>query len=465
MKKLTSYFVLTTLIIITIFGSLFITPPEKAAAYDRNLLCTDSGLVNSNALNATGIQAFLNSKGSFLKSFSQNGQTAAQIIDNAAKENGINPVAILAMLQKEQSLIYAKDYSQYKADWAMGYGVCDSCSLNDPKVIAYKGFASQVNYGTWQLKRNYSYWATNGSAWNVGKTMNIDGTNVTFGNKCTSSQYRYTPHLGTNFSNYFDTWGGNGYYGALYWAQGPRKGIGAPDVALLPGQTFTAWANFKNTGTVAWTSTGVTATHLGVSEPKDHGSPFFGGANLRGRLVQSTVAPGGVGTFQMTMTAPSAEGTYTEHFQPVVENVGWLNAEVSWTFQVSKSLAASQTNAAYLSQGPRSGPGAPGVPIYSGRSTTLQVQFVNTGKQTWFKSGNNMVSLGTNLPQDRKTPFYYNQNRRGHLVESSVPPGKVGTFVITTVAPAPGTYVEHFRPVMDGVTWFGPDVSWTLKVR
>lgn len=465
MKKLISYLVLVSLIIIMMIGSLFITPLEKAAAYDRNLLCTDSGLVNSGALNTAGIQAFLVSKGSFLKSYSQGGKTAAQIINNAAKEYGINPIAILAMIQKEEGLItgdHAGTLNQTRLDWAMGYGYTDSVIYTQ-----YKGFANQINYGTWQLRKNYDYWATNSSVWNVGKTMNIDGTNVTFGNRCTSSQYRYTPHLGTNFSKYFDLWGGNGYYGAQYVTQGPRSGIGVPGVSLLPGQTFTAWVNFKNTGTSAWRASGVTATHLGVSEPKDHGSPFFGGANLRGRLVQSTVAPGGIGTFKMTMTAPSAEGTYVEHFQPVVENVGWLNANVSWNFKVSKGLAATQTKARYLSQGPTSGPGAPSATLSPGTSFTLWVKFVNTGTQTWFRNGNNPVHIGTYSPRDRKTLFNNNQNIRGYLVENSVLPGQVGTFRIALKAPSRRylPYVEHFRPVMEGVAWFGPDVSWTLKVR
>lgn len=463
MKKIISYLVLSSLIIIIVFGTLFITPPEKAAAYDRNLLCTDAGLVNSSALNTTGIQAFLVSKGSFLKSYSQGGRTAAQIINDAAKENGINPVAILAMIQKEQSLVSMSSYNQGSLDWAMGYGATDSATYQQ-----FKGFTTQIDNGTWQLRKNYDYWATNGSVWNVGKSMLLkpDNVMVTFGNKCTSAQYRYTPHLGVNFMNNFNAWGGNGYYGAQYVTQGPRTGPGAWNVALLPGQKFIAWVNFKNTGTTAWTSGGATPTHLGVSRPMDHGSPFLGGKNLRGSLVQSTVPPGGVGTFKIAMTVPNAEGTYIEHFQPVVENVGWLDANVSWTFNVSRGLAATQANARYLSQGPRSGPGAWGVPIDHGDVTTLWVKYVNTGKQTWFRNGNNPVHIGTNMPQDRKTAFYYNKNVRGYLVESSVPPGGVGTFNITTVAPSSdGNYLEHFRPVMEGVTWFGPDVSWTLKVH
>ena len=465
MKKLISYLVLASLIFIVMGGSLFLRKPEVANAdYNPSNLCTDSGFTNAYALNDTGIQDFLAVRGSFLAGYSENGRTAAQIIGNAARSNGLNPLAILATLQKEQSLTYMHAYNQGSLDWAMGYGATDSVTYTQ-----YAGFNTQVDYGAWQLMKNYNGWAVNGSDWNVGKTMNFDGTNVTFANRCTSSLYRYTPHLHGNyvFQYYFDAWGGNGHYEAKYVTQGPRTGVGLPGVALLPGQQFTIWVNFKNTGNIAWSADGSTPIHLGTAQPKDHGSPFLGGANLRGHLVQDSVAPGEIGTFYLDLTVPAKEGTYVEHFQPVVENVGWLNAEVSWTFVVSKGLAAAQTNALYAgNQGPKTGAGSYNTSIGPGENVTLSVDFLNVGPQVWFKDGNNPIYLGTDSPRDRLSAFLGNRNIRAQMVQDVVLPGQVATFNVNITAPdAPGTYVEHYRPLMEYVTWFSSEVSWPLIVR
>ena len=35
--------------------------------------------------------------------------------------------------------------AQKQLDWAAGYGVCDSCGLDDPKIQKFKGFGKQVD--------------------------------------------------------------------------------------------------------------------------------------------------------------------------------------------------------------------------------------------------------------------------------------------------------------------------------
>lgn len=190
------------------------------------------------------------------------------------------------------------------------------------------------------------------------------------------------------------------------------------------------------------------------------------GRNLRGYMTQSRVAPGQIGTFVLYFTAPSSEGTYVEHFQLVAENIRWFAPEVSWTYTVSKGLAAKQTNVRYIGQGPVRGPGASGMPLDKGQVITLWVRFVNTGAEPWLRGGTNAVHLGTNMPQNRNSIFLGNSHRRGYLRETTVLPGQVGTFQINIVAPSrAGSYIEHFRPVMEDVTWFGPDISWPLTVR
>lgn len=458
---------LLVLLVVGMFGAADLKFSQKAeAGYDPSGLCSDGAFVNWASLDANGIQAFLSSKSSFLRNFSENGRSAARIIYDAARDNKINPIAILATIQKEEGIVYgsnATSYNQTRVDWAMGYGYTDSVIYTK-----YKGFTNQVEYGTWQLRRNYDYWATNGSEWNVGKTMLIDTTNVTFKTKCTSALYRYTPHMGGNynFNYYFNAWGGEATYSARYWAQGPYTGAGSYGSKIKPNETFTIWISLRNTGSATWYRKGVTPIHLGTSGPQDRTSAFLGDRNLRGYLVQSSVAPGGIGTFKLRMRAPLQTGVYVEKFRPVVEYVGWLEPEINWTLNVTTSGANYDYKSSYVAQGPYSGPGSYGSPLDKGESVTLWVSFRNTGRETWVRMGDNPTHLGVSMPHDRKSPFLNYRDVRGLMVQNTVAPGQIGTFKIRVKAPTTaGNYYERFQLVTEYVSWFGPTVEWPLTVR
>ncbi len=215
--KTSSFFAVGLSILLSLPVVLLTDLPRAKAAYDPGNLISDAEFTNSQALDAGGVQSFLNARGGTrLRTFSERGRTAAQIIADAARNNGINPIVILATIQKEESLVDSNINFDYRVNWAMGYGVCDSCSLDDPDVIKYRGFTNQIDNGTWQLKRNYSYWAANGSDYNVGSTMIIDDLAVRFSNRATSALYRYTPHLHGN-ENFYNIY--NQY--RVYTAKGP----------------------------------------------------------------------------------------------------------------------------------------------------------------------------------------------------------------------------------------------------
>ncbi len=202
--------------------------------YER--LIEDNHFISTKSMNVSQIQSFLDSKGSFLKSYSEEGRSAAQIIYDAA--NGlsedsrgslagivvdqttgtINPMAILVTLQKEQSLITTTDFNQSKLNWAMGYGCLEDGSWNP----AYKGFAKQVDWGAWQLRYNFhraEASRTNLPNYKEGQTMTFSNTkspynppstlSVTLTNRATASLYRYTPHAfngNYNFWKLFHEW-------------------------------------------------------------------------------------------------------------------------------------------------------------------------------------------------------------------------------------------------------------------
>lgn len=357
--------------------SVFSEVKSAQAAYSAGNLISDAEFINSTVLDAAGVQSFLNTKGGTrLRTFSENGRSAAQIIADAARSNGISPYVILATIQKEESLVESNYNFDFRVNWAMGYGVCDSCSLDDPDVARRHGFTNQVKSATEQLKWNYDYWAVNSNnPYHVGNTELIDGQRVTFVNRATSALYRYTPHLHGNLNFYIIY----NRYKAFYYAAkaGKTKAIvdkgasaasklklaaqkgkttkslsneslGAQYVSqggattLRPNQKITIYAYLKNTGTMTWVNTGANPFYLGNSSPQDRGSVFTGGQNQRWHMLSRSVAPGQVGVFSIHVTAPAQGGSYSEKFRPLQEGVTWFGDEVTFNFNVGGAPAASK---------------------------------------------------------------------------------------------------------------------------
>jgi len=171
--------------------------------FDPNNVISDTVFFKSDDMTSAEIQAFLERKGSGLANYTAadtDGETrfASEIIWRAATANGINPKVLLVLLQKEQSLIENSSPSQYNYDWATGFAICDSCSPNDPQLIAYKGFSTQVQKAA-ARKKQYTQ-----NPWEfqfrAGESKYVDGLNVIPINLATAALYNYTPHLKGNFS-------------------------------------------------------------------------------------------------------------------------------------------------------------------------------------------------------------------------------------------------------------------------
>jgi len=471
-KKFQHWFLIGNLMIFGLLSSEFLGP-IRAQAHNNNNLISDGEFIDSRTLDADGVQSFLNTKGGTrLRTFREGGRTAAQIIAGAARAYGVNPFVVLATIQKEESLIESNTNFDYRVRWAMGYGVCDGCDSNDPALQKYAGFTKQVYDGTWQLKRNYSYWASGGD-WRVGNTMIIDGTSVHFDNRATSALYRYTPHLhgNENFVRFYDqykTYRPPATYDARLITQIPRA-----NYTVRPGQRFLMQVVVRNTGTAVWNKNGANPMHLGNWGPQDRTSSLIPG-NIRWDMVQSSVRRNGAATFRIWVTAPQQEGTYVEKFRPVMEYVTWLGPEITYTINVggnpvvnkkttkgagvTTNTSPENYSAQFVTQVGRSS-------MIQGQKQTIYAYYKNTGTTTWYKNGANPVYLGDSSPQDRSSVFT-GGNIRWQLVQSAVAPGRVGVFKIIITAPnQSGTYTERFRPVVEYKTWMGEEVTFNFTVR
>lgn len=117
-------------------------PNFAFAEFNPNYIISDEELVDYNSMSLSQIQRFIETKGGALAWYvttDTDGITrpSAEIIWRVAQVYKINPRVLLVTLQKEQSLVADQDPVQAQYDWATGYGVCDSCSLNDPDIQKY----------------------------------------------------------------------------------------------------------------------------------------------------------------------------------------------------------------------------------------------------------------------------------------------------------------------------------------
>lgn len=489
--------------------------PAISDAFNSRII-DDFVFTNKNTMSAAAIQAFLQARVPVCKPIGgpsdatnpegrpdlrmpclkdyvdpASGKSGAQMIYDIAQSRGINPQAILVMLDKENSMVSDSwpYVSQYNA--AMGYGCPDGGSC----AVEYYGLANQLNRGVTLMRAgldrscgnttSYPGWSTtfptelkrgnttNGS----GGAYRVDSTNTYIGTCATGSLYNYTPHRvdsawiqrvfrpgvaatyyygNYNFVTIFQRWFGS------TWADPHHAGYGGQTnpPALVTGQAGATSISFVNTGGSTWTKG---SFRLGTSRPLNRGSSFAGGVGWDGLgridMVQDSVAPGGTATFNFNMTANAgiAPGTYNEYFQPLIEGVAWLE---DWGVYVPVMVAVAQHSATQLDRA------LPDM-LDGNRQGVGTIRYRNTGTSTWTRDG---FRLGTCAPNDHISELYtagnwVSTNRIG-MQEASVAPGGIATFRFIATAPGTGAgrFAESFCPVLEGLQWFPEGVtSFTVE--
>ncbi|MBU1032377.1 hypothetical protein KJ937_00400 [Patescibacteria group bacterium] len=206
--------IITLFILISMAFSL--APPANAItvdladypAFDPNYILSDNDIFDSTAMPYDRMVNFLRSKGTLanLKVVDTDGKLkiASEIIWRISQSYKMNPKYLLALLQKEQSLVEDPAPTQNQLDWATGYGICDSCSKDDPDLQELRGFGAQLEWAAKQHREKYlMQLLTNGltiGGQGMGKTAIIDGVRVTPVNHATAMLYSYTPHIHGNIN-------------------------------------------------------------------------------------------------------------------------------------------------------------------------------------------------------------------------------------------------------------------------
>ncbi len=188
------------------FTALAQSASTTTDGFNPNAILQDRDLFDVTSMSKAELDAFLNSRGTLgtarVVDIDGVEKSPADVIWRVAHSYKINPKYLLALMQKEQSLVESRNPTQKQFDWAMGYGVCDSCSMNDPAIQAFKGFANQVEWAAKQHREKYLLQllgrGTTISGFAPGKTALVNGVEITPENQATAMLYTYTPHIHGN---------------------------------------------------------------------------------------------------------------------------------------------------------------------------------------------------------------------------------------------------------------------------
>ncbi len=213
----------------------FLSPLSTTNAqtdFNPHFIISDEEVQDFQSWGTNEVQKFLDSKGGYLRTYRTKDQsgtlkTASEIITTAAQSAHINPKFLLVMLQREASLITDDNPSATRLDWATGYQMCDSCSVTDPTLSAYKGFSIQVTKLADWLRRyldhkDEAFIQEKSYIKKKGVLATIDNQEVIPQSWATAFLYTYTPHLhgNLNFWRIWNTWFKQNYpNGSLLQAQ------------------------------------------------------------------------------------------------------------------------------------------------------------------------------------------------------------------------------------------------------
>lgn len=221
-KKIIAFSAITSLLLPHLSAS-------AQGVFNPEFIISDQELQSPTVWTKNDVQKFLDSKGSYLRNYettdvSGTPKLASDIIYDAAQRYQINPKFLLVTLQKEQSLVTDDTPSDKQLNWATGYAVCDSCSMDDPRIQKYKGFGPQVDNAAGIMR-----WYYNNSDRSYIKKKDvattIDGQEIIPQSWATAFLYTYTPHIHGN-QNFWRIW--NTWFEQVY-----------PDATLMQGASST----------------------------------------------------------------------------------------------------------------------------------------------------------------------------------------------------------------------------------
>jgi hypothetical protein len=178
------------------------------ATFDRNQVITDELFTDTGAVDGDQLQAFFEASPygtrSWLADARIGGLRAADVIVEAARAEGLNPIVMVARMQVEQSMVSPTARpTQRRIDFAFGCGCPDGRACSE----AFRGLDKQVACAARTLRRWYDASIDGTGQWRMGKSgRTLDPATVTPANHATASLYAYTPWVLTGRGGNWLVW-------------------------------------------------------------------------------------------------------------------------------------------------------------------------------------------------------------------------------------------------------------------
>jgi hypothetical protein len=281
--------------------------PAFARTFDPELVLSDANMRDYRSMNAGQIQTFLNRRSGPLKrmSFARHNDgavaPASVIIWEACQAWHINPRVMLALLQKEQSLLTRRSLKAHTLQRAIGAGCPDRVTNK------YPGFGNQMWNGARLLD---GYGETSKTTeyvphpWKPGMSNRFTG-HVTPKNLATYKLYVYNPSIGAK-RPYGDlsrqSCSGNANFWKIYWKYFGNP-LGKPKTTALPAGVARARIDLSTQYARRLYSSPTTLTGYLVSEDAS--------VAVSGRSVHlETVSGNGWAAIPNTAQAVGADGGF-----------------------------------------------------------------------------------------------------------------------------------------------------------
>ncbi len=438
--------------------------PKASAYYNEGNLVDDTIFLDAASMSHGQIQSFLVARGGALANYySWSGRdnanvSASQIIYEAAYDYGVNPKALLATLQKEQSLVTAKNPTSSQYNFAMGYGCPDSTGCG----AAYKGFYAQLDNAAWQLRYNFerargnNTWWRNSSSYACGGSTRYYSPGLYRGNVVTfyddsgasyktfrlngaasASLYCYTPHAYPGSANQY-------YSGSYNFVVAFEQWFGSTQPTVVvssPLRVTTAKQGMYTNSpvTVSFDLTNNANYAMGVGQ-MTVAVRDVSGNNHDFNLQQMTLPAFGTVTYTSTQSF-STEGDYTFWItQRSQDNVWSDNYPVSANIDNSRRVVSGMLPMPVITAQPTSSV----TDLRQGKTTNYSFTVTNSSAQSTINVGK--VGLAVRGPNGT------NLDLPLHAV--SIPASSSYTYTDSFTPPQNGSYTAYVTATTDnGASW------------
>ena len=225
--------------------------PGLPSSFSRTAVMEDSFFLNADAVDTAAVQAFFergpyDGARSFLADLRVSGVSAASALVTAARNEGLNPVLLVARMQVEKGLVsLARNPGGNRVDYAFGCGCPDNRSCNS----AYRGLDKQLACAARTLRRGYDDSVAGDGTFVKGRAnRTLDPITLTPANHATASLYTYTPWVQQGRGGNWLVWNVTlrharhfASQGTLNASSGGNAGVPAPPASGGPPAVVHSW--------------------------------------------------------------------------------------------------------------------------------------------------------------------------------------------------------------------------------